>query len=261
MIGCIILTLVVSTPTIHSVSTGNVIFYYGHDGAFYRSFQSFSVTAPTSAMSGDNRNGQVNIAMSATNPPSEVDMGFTDIVGPLSNLHNVIINPVPFAISGNITFTYNLFFRTNQTDDPLNGEFFAWNNSGSVRGNTFTGLNGDVYALCQSNCGDGKSSILTTFDNTTFFMIPSGHTYTFAQLNNGTDTQDGITPQTIVGLYTFFYEPANGDSGASATFGQLISCSQGGVDFTAIVFPLIFIIIVVSAATLFFGDKTKRVSK
>jgi hypothetical protein len=214
--------------------------YYQIGGDFYRSGWTPFYLANSSWSLGwsEPLNGtytQVAMFLTVTHPVSyPLDVGYTDSVQALNTItgfKHVSQGYAVYTATGNISLQYNIFIDTENnymgaTPDPLNpnGSFFVWNNTATLPGIHLMGLDDDVYGVCVSGCGGGQSGQLTFSDSTQFYMIPSGLTYTAAQLKAGDDTTDNVTGSDPAALFVQFY-----DNGGAGTVASHASISLGFV--------------------------------
>jgi hypothetical protein len=110
------------------------------------------------------------------------DLGFGYTFGTLGNVTSISIN-------GSGTYSINVWFDMNTTDDTAgNGPFFSWS------GNVMTGVHGDTYGLGPTITNNGT---ITPSDSV--FLMLNGNTYTIAQLQSG--AVGGIDNNTLVGFW------------------------------------------------------------
>jgi hypothetical protein len=166
-------------------ATVNGLTYYANDGTnFVRSATpfNFQTTDYTFSQVVLSNGGILTTLTPRTGGSSYADLGLGFTFGKLGDITSI-------PITGSGSYTINIYLDANTAGDSGgNGPFFSWS------GNTYTGEGGDIYGLGPTFTNSGT---ITTSDS--FYLIPSGTTYTIAQLQSGAVA--GIDSNTIVGFW------------------------------------------------------------
>ncbi len=178
-----LVTVMLTIPVANAMVAG--LTYYANDGTnFVRSVTpfSFQTTDYDFSQTVHSEGGIRTTLTPRTTGIPYADFGFGYTYGRLGDITSILI-------SGSGSFTVNIYFDMNSTNDVSgNGPFFNWSDD------ILAGLGGDTYGLGPTITNSGT---ITPGDSV--FLMLNGNTYTIAQLQSGVIA--GIGSSTVVGFW------------------------------------------------------------